>query len=172
MSSRAVLRELLSRYLATDPRTLPIAAPEGGKPALDGGPPGTEQPAFSLAHSDQLALYALSSVEIGVDLELPRRAVHEVPLAARRFGAAEAARLAGLEPRARTREFRRAWVRYEATVKLWGGPLGGHPPDPERGAPWVVELPLVARDAAAALASVRTPSEVLCLDLALAPSYA
>jgi 4'-phosphopantetheinyl transferase len=168
MRSRAALRELLARYLGTDPRALRIATPEGGKPALDSDRLGMVRPAFSLSHSGRFALYAFSSVEIGVDLELPRRTVDDVSVAARRLGASQAERLAALEPQVRAREFRRAWVRYEARVKLVGGPLSGQRPDTGRGAPWVAELPLVARAGAAALASVRTPSRVLCFDLALA----
>ena len=64
---------------------------------------------------------------VGVDVEVPRRAIDEVALAARAFGPAEARRLEGLDPAVRAQEFLRAWVRHEAQLKCRGTGIGGAP---------------------------------------------
>ena len=153
---RGLLRELIAGYVGQPPESLSLRTGPNGKPAL-------EQPAalsFNLSHSGALAVYAFSSFgEVGVDVQLPRRQLDELALAARAFGPAHAERLALLEPPARARAFLQAWVRHEATVKWHGGGIASAAADERR--PWVAELD-PGLGAAAALAVDRRPQALLC----------
>jgi len=146
--SRAVLRALLARYLSLDPAVLELSLGEHGKPMLDSG--GAAPIQFNLSHSGEIALYAVSAERaVGIDVEVERRAIDELRVAAGVLGSAETERLAALDPETRTREFLRAWVAHEAAVKCRGGGLGR----PSRGSPvtelWTAELDVGPRAAAA-----------------------
>jgi 4'-phosphopantetheinyl transferase len=169
MRSRAVLRALLGRYLQRDPRELRFATGTHGKPALSvhspepGGEPEPTPSAgisFNLSHSGRLALYAFAATgAVGVDVELSRRPIDAVAIAARTFGPAEAERLAGLDPVTRQREFLRAWVRHEAALKCLGVGIGGADAGVEEPKPWVAELDVGPGTAAAV--AVETPPQAL-----------
>lgn len=175
MRSRGLLRALLGRYLRRDPRSLRFAAGEHGKPALvsdaDGSPPtgrtslASPPPlSFNMSHSGQLALYAFAGqAAVGVDVEVARRPIDEVAIAARMFGAAEAQRLGALDPAARRREFLRSWVRHEAQLKCLGVGIGGADATVEGRGPWVAQLEL-GTSSAGAVASERRPPELRCWD--------
>jgi 4'-phosphopantetheinyl transferase len=159
--ARAFLRGLLAIYIEVDPRTLRFAEGLHGKPQLAGDPggmagaadaPQAPQLRFNLSHSGAIALIAVAlGREVGVDVELPRRAVDHVAIARRVLGEAEAQWLAALDPAAREREFLRAWVRWEAVLKYHGTGIGGAEQPHADADPWVAELP-IAPPAAAALA--------------------
>jgi 4'-phosphopantetheinyl transferase len=165
MSSRGVLRVLAARYLQRDPSSLRFATGAHGKPELMPPSERGRRPRLSLnlSHSGRLALYAFSATgSIGVDVEVPRRPIDEVALAARAFGPAEAQRLEGLGPAERRSEFLRAWVRHEAELKCRGTGIGracaeGASPR----APWIAELD-VGLDGAAAVALQEPPRELHC----------
>lgn len=160
--SRGLLRALLGRYLQREPASLRFATGEHGKPQLMGD--ASSQLAFNMSHSGELALYAFSDAgAVGVDVEVARRPVEEVAIAARALGAAEANRLQALDPSVRGREFLRAWTRHEAELKCLGVGIGGALADVADRGLSVVELEL-GGDAAAALASDRTAAEVRCWD--------
>lgn len=174
--SRGLLRALLGRYLQRDPRSLRFAAGEHGKPALareaGGSPPArpraSADPAsrrelsFNLSHSGGLALYAFSDAgAVGVDVEVARRPIDELAIAARALGAAQARRLRALDPAARRREFLRAWARDEAELKCLGLGVGGAPADAGGRGLWVAELEL-GPGAAAAVAAERPARELRC----------
>ncbi len=155
--SRGLLRLLLGRYLQREPMSLRFSLGEHGKPALE----PDARPSFNMSHSGQLALYAFSHAgEVGVDVEVARRPIDEVAIAARSLGAAEARRLQALGPESRRREFLRVWARYEAQLKCYGVGLGGDGAD-VAGRLWVSELELGA-DAAAAVASELPARELRC----------
>jgi len=157
-AARAVLRALLGAYADADPRALRFAEGPHGKPAL--AAPAPERLRFNLSHSAETALIAVAlDREIGVDVELPRRAVEHVAIARRVLGDAEAQWLAALDPPEREREFLRAWVRWEAVLKCRGTGIGGAEQPHEGVDPWVAELP-IAPPAAAALAVERGPCTV------------
>jgi 4'-phosphopantetheinyl transferase len=163
-----MLRALLGEYVRTDPRTLRFAREDSGKPALEPPSAGTEREApsaplsFNLSHSGETALYAFTSAgPVGIDVEVARRAVDAVAIAARAFGPAEAARLRELEPAAREREFLRAWVRHEATLKYLGTGIGGSAAPDQEPAPWIGELEMGPRAAAAVAVRIK-PSELSC----------
>jgi len=142
--SRGVLRALLGRYLRQDPRSLRLIVGAHGKPALAGdaaepqaarraAPEAASRLSFNLSHSGHLALYAFSeSGDVGVDVEVARRAMNEVAIAARVFGPAQAKHLQELDPDSRRREFLRAWVRHEAERKCLGVGLFGGEDAPEQ----------------------------------------
>ena len=178
--SRGLLRALLGRYLQRDPRSLRFAIGEHGKPALvedvaespEAKPRASAdasrapQLSFNMSHSGALALYALSHTgAVGVDVELARRPIDEVAIAARTLGAAEARRLQALEPEIRRREFLRAWARHEAQLKFLGVGIGGALADTAGHKPWVAELEL-GPDAAAAVAAERPARELRCWEWA------
>ena len=156
--SRAVLRALLARYLRLDPAVLELSLGEHGKPMLDS--PGVAPVQFNLSHSGEIALYAVSAVRaVGIDVQVARRVIDELGVAAGVLGNAEAERLATLDPETRTREFLRAWVAHEAAVKCRGAGLGR----PSGASPvaglWTAELD-VGPSAAAAVAVEEGPCEL------------
>jgi 4'-phosphopantetheinyl transferase len=161
--SRGVLREILGRYLKADPCELRFALGNAGKPALEDGPEATgAELAFNLSHSARIGLYAFTTAgPVGVDVEVRRRRLASLTIAARAFGPAEAARLRDLDPEAREREFLRGWVRHEAELKCLGAGLGGAQ-DGET-AQWISGLEMGMR-AAAAVAVAARPSELRCWD--------
>jgi 4'-phosphopantetheinyl transferase len=168
--SHAVLRVLLGRYLQNDPRDLGLTTDDRGKPTLEMPSPGTGGEAdptplfFNLSHSGGTALYALTAIgPVGVDVEVARRAIDTVGLAARAFGPDEAARLRKLEPEAREREFLQAWVRHEATHKCLGSGIGRSAELTTGSSPWLSVLQIGER-AAAAVAVSGLPTEVRCWD--------
>jgi 4'-phosphopantetheinyl transferase len=160
--SRGVLRALLGRYLRSDPRALALGA--RGRPELaDRGGPRHEL-CFSLAHSGQLALYALYAGErVGVDIEVARppeaRPRDHVALARRAFGAEQARRLAGLERAPREVEFLRLWTRSEAALKCVGAGMGARGGSTLDRAGWIAELDVGPR-AAGAVACGHAPRSV------------
>jgi len=171
--SRGLLRVLLGRYLRCDPRSLEFVTGPHGKPelAVEAGRhaaqaerrrTGSPRLAFNLSHSNDAALYAFSeSAAVGVDVERARSSRNEVAIARRVLGSAEAERLEALDPQARAREFRRAWVRYEAELKCLGEGIGR---SVESGRPrglWTAELEM-GPDAAGAVASEHPARELRC----------
>jgi 4'-phosphopantetheinyl transferase len=168
--SRGVLRVLLGRYLRSDARDLGLTAGDRGKPSLDlqrartGLDADAMRLVFNLSHSGGTALYAFTTVgPLGIDVEVARRAIDAVAIAARVFGPAEAARLRKLDPGALEREFLRAWVRHEAAVKCLGTGIGGDEDAALQDALWVAELDLDGRGYGA-VAVARAPEELRCWD--------
>lgn len=115
--SHAMVRLLLAERMGVDPAGLRFVAGGHGKPALsaDGGP------AFSLSHSGERAVVAMSEGEdvgVGVDVEQVR-ALADVDAVARRImSAAElAVYAAAADP---TRFVLGVWTRKEAVLKASG----------------------------------------------------
>ena len=160
--ARGILRAVLGRYADVDPRSLRFAQGPHGKPqaaAVGDVPAGLR---FNLSHSGDVLLVAVAlDREIGVDVELPRRATDHVEIARRILGDEEAERLAALDEPTREREFLRAWVRWEAVLKCRGTGIGGADDPPTGPDPWVVELD-IGPLAAAALAATDGPCSVRC----------
>jgi len=158
--ARAALRELLGAYADTDPRELRFVEGPHGKPALAGDDAALR---FNLSHSAGTALIAVAQGrEVGVDVELPRRAVDHVALARRVLTADEADRIAAIaDPGERERAFLRAWVRWEAVLKCRGTGIGGAQDAADGPQPWVAELE-VDPPAAAALAVEGDAPAVRC----------
>lgn len=162
MRSRGVLRALIGRYLHIDGSTIAFVVGEHGKPALLGD--GSDTPpalSFNLSHSGAVALYAFALTDpVGIDVELARRPVDEVAVAARILGPAAAARLGELDGGSRRQEFLRLWVRHEAELKCLGMGIGrAEQAGLGEHRPWLAELE-VGPSAAAALATTRAPREL------------
>jgi 4'-phosphopantetheinyl transferase len=155
-SARGLLRALLGRYLERDPRALRFAIGEHGKPALVGEPLS-----FNMSHSGGVAVYAFGAAgAVGVDVEVARRPVDELAIAARMFDPAQSKRLQELAPASRGEEFLRMWTCHEAELKCMGTGIGQALGSGERR-PWVRQLD-VGPGAAAAVASERAAAELRC----------
>jgi 4'-phosphopantetheinyl transferase len=121
VASREFLRLLLGRHLSVPPARVIFTQGPRGKPGL-GGAPSFAGLRFNLAHSDEIALCALTlGREIGADVERLRSDIAVEDLAQRFFSRAEAARLAALPAEERRLAFFRAWTRKEAYVKAATG---------------------------------------------------
>lgn len=105
VAARGTLRRLVGERTGEDPRAVAFVYGASGKPALENGALH-----FNVSHSEDLALYAFSGAEVGVDVE----AVREVP---------EADRLAREwfdEDEYRRYGFLGCWTRREALAKASG----------------------------------------------------
>jgi 4'-phosphopantetheinyl transferase len=115
--AHAALRRLLAQRTGRDVASLVIEAGQYGKPALADAP----RCAFSLSHSDELALVALADDgDIGVDLERVRSLSDIEGLERQCLTLHERHELAGLAPDARSLAFLRRWTRKEACLKALG----------------------------------------------------
>jgi 4'-phosphopantetheinyl transferase len=162
---RLILRLLLGSHFGNGWYASPFEYGSGGKPAL----PAESPVQFNIAHSGDLAIFALShsssgAIQIGVDVECMRPRPNGMELARRFFHPDEIAHLASLPDDRRDPEFLQIWVRKEACLKAVGtgiaGNLGsfsvkeasGHVLLPSSQAIWFQEL-RIATPAYAALAS-------------------
>ena len=117
--ARAMLRDVLARYLGEAPAALRFAYGDQGKPALV-APSGAAALRFNLSHSGGLALCAVArGRDVGVDVEQIRD-VAVARLAARFYAPAEQAALAALAPAAARTVFFRLWTCKEAYLKATG----------------------------------------------------
>ena len=123
MVGRACLRLLLAHYLEGDrgnPHSIALQYGPHGKPELV-GPVNVTSLKFNLAHSDQLALVALTRDHaLGVDLERIRPLAALDRVAERYFAPEESAALRDLPMPARQVAFFRCWTRKEAYLKARG----------------------------------------------------
>ena len=120
ITARAVLRNLLSRYVSEPPSSLRFRYAEHGKPDL--AHPATSI-RFNVTHSHGLAVYALSTNRsIGIDVEyLHRRSiVDRMKIAHRLFSSSEYAALEVLPRGRRDHAFLACWTRKEAFIKAIG----------------------------------------------------
>jgi 4'-phosphopantetheinyl transferase len=113
VAARAGLRRVLASYVDGEPGALILAVGAHGKPALPGGP------AFSLSHSEGLALCAVAAnLEVGIDVERVRPVPEASAIMDRWFGESEGrAWRSGGE---RDQGFIRFWTRREAYLKALG----------------------------------------------------
>jgi 4'-phosphopantetheinyl transferase len=117
VAARASLRIILARYVHADPRLLRIAAEESGKPFLEGGAADIQ---FSISHSDNLALIAVSRERVGIDLERFREVREMEAIVEDFFGENERAHLQSCGGEERKRAFFLLWTRREAATKAVG----------------------------------------------------
>jgi 4'-phosphopantetheinyl transferase len=117
--TRAVLRQVLARYLGIGSGEVAIGAGPHGKPEVV-DPDRPRWPHFNVSHSGSVALIAVSrSQEVGVDVERLR----DVPwreVAHAFFSPAEVAAVARTAPDSRRAAFFDCWVRKEAYLKGLG----------------------------------------------------
>ena len=118
--ARAVLRNILSRYVSAAPADLRFRYTEYGKPEL-------AHPAisirFNVSHSHGLAVYAVTAgVPVGIDVEYLRRraTMDRLKIAHRVFSDREYNALASMPRYRRDEAFLACWTRKEAFVKAIG----------------------------------------------------
>jgi 4'-phosphopantetheinyl transferase len=120
VASRALLRIMLSAYLATDPNRLSFAYSKKEKPSLGPAHPDSDI-MFNVSHSGGIALLAFTRRrEIGVDVEEVRRDFDVEAIAQRFFSAHEQKQLATLPNEKKFEAFFRCWTRKEAYIKATG----------------------------------------------------
>jgi 4'-phosphopantetheinyl transferase len=125
LSAHGALRFILGEFLGVAPRELRFTLGPQGKPAVA----GVE---FSLSHSGELSLVALSARRpVGVDIQEKVAGLDVVGMARRFFPEDEAAEVtAATDPGL---AFARLWARKEAVVKVEGGRLTAGLRIPVRG---------------------------------------
>jgi 4'-phosphopantetheinyl transferase len=122
VATRLFLRQVLARYAAGDPAALNFARRTSGKPYLPDWPAPVPPPFFSVSHTTDATLVAVSTTcEIGVDIEFVRD-LPEVDALAERYLAADEAAWVQSEDgiRGRSTLFHRVWARKEAVLKALG----------------------------------------------------
>ncbi len=126
---RGLLRTILGNYLGLEPGQLQFDYNSHGKPSLAASlSTGREgQLCFNLAHSQGLALYAVTyKREIGVDIEYIRPVPEAEQIVARLFSAQEKAQFLSLPLTHKQKAFFNGWTRKEAYLKARGNGLA-HP---------------------------------------------
>jgi 4'-phosphopantetheinyl transferase len=111
--SHYATRQILARYIATDPAVLVFHRGTHGKPKAAG------LVEFSLSHTDGLALVAVSTAEVGVDVEMTRQPLPAEGLISRCLTANEQAIVAGVGNDTTT-AFLRYWTAKESYLKGLG----------------------------------------------------
>jgi 4'-phosphopantetheinyl transferase len=119
-ASHAALRLLLAHYVSDEPDDLEFRVGPHGQPRL-----AADEVRFSLARSGGLALIAVSRGPVGADLERVAARSGLADVAAARFPAREAARVAAGCCGSPTRSFYRHWTAKEAYLKAIGLGLSG-----------------------------------------------
>jgi 4'-phosphopantetheinyl transferase len=123
VAARASLRRVLGLCLDRDPASLAFEYTDRGRPSLRlASHPDFD---FNLAHSGDVALLALSSRTVGVDVEQRRDMPNALAIARRFFSRRELAALKRLPDDTRGQGFFSAWTRKEALIKAVGAGLGG-----------------------------------------------
>ena len=120
ITSRGILRFLISRYLQTGAQSLEFSQGPHGKPFLLRPCPNPSL-FFNISHSHQLALYAFSlNREVGIDLEYKHRKIDYPPLVTRICSDQEKAVMSSLEPTEQKNTLLACWTRKEAYLKATG----------------------------------------------------
>jgi len=128
---RGILRILLGRQLAREPRELEFAYGANGKPFLartsrTSAGNDTDQLRFNVTHAEGLALFAFTRTgEVGVDVEMIRDLPDYDGVAAAAFLPVELALWRACPSSSQRPEFFAAWTRQEAVLKAVGSGLGG-----------------------------------------------
>ena len=121
IASHGLLRSILARYVPAAPGEIELANDHYGKPRLKGV---KHSLSFNMAHSGELAIYAVSErAEVGVDLERIRSVEHVLMIAAQFFSPREQAELHTLSEEDQLYGFFDCWTRKEALIKALGGSI-------------------------------------------------
>jgi 4'-phosphopantetheinyl transferase len=121
IGARGVLRSILGRYLKLEPQQLRFCYSSHGKPALESGAGRPGDLSFNVAHSGQLALFALTlNRRIGVDLERLRADLDYQQIAEQLFSPQERRALHAIAADLKPKAFINCWARKEAYLKATG----------------------------------------------------
>lgn len=122
--SRAMLRAVLAREIGVSPAKVPLAFNAHGKPELA----TRDGMHFNVSHSSGMALVAIHTRPIGVDIELVDERIPHGDLAGDLFTATEQRELSKPNcEREKTRQFFRIWTRKEAFLKGLGTGFAADP---------------------------------------------
>jgi 4'-phosphopantetheinyl transferase len=116
--ARGVARAVLATYSQVAPGAIRFHLGTHGKPALLGT--GETSLRFNVSHSEEIALIAVSDVELGVDVEHARGGFDVLELSEQAFSRAENDALLRLPPVQRRAAFFACWTRKEAYIKATG----------------------------------------------------
>ena len=115
--SHAALRLILAAITGSEPRSIRFATGYRGKPYL----PDPRAPHFSLSHSGDLALIAVTpDGPVGVDVERIRSDLDIAAFARDLVATRDIARIEALPPEQHERAWFQAWTRLEAVAKASG----------------------------------------------------
>lgn len=124
VAGRGMLREILGTYLEVDPERIDFAYGTHGKPYFKAPTGSVLTPiSFNVSHSAGSAIYAFSSSEVGVDLEVIRPVPEMDALVERYFSVSERSAFASIAPDLKLKAFFSCWTRKEAYVKASGSGL-------------------------------------------------
>ncbi len=124
VSTRGILRLLLSRYAGIPPLDIQFSTLPYGKPIL--ARPSTPNFHFNVSHCKGMAILGISrDYPVGVDVEGIDREVHTQDIAARYFSARESAHLASLPSDEHIHTFFDYWTCKEAYLKMIGKGISG-----------------------------------------------
>jgi 4'-phosphopantetheinyl transferase len=118
LAARGFLREILGLYLAINPEKVEFIYSERGKPSINA------QLQFNLSHSEEMAVYGLTTGgRIGVDLE-KMRSMKDLNSLTKRFFCAEEHELIAKSQEKETLFFQ-LWTAKEAYLKAVGTGISG-----------------------------------------------
>lgn len=124
VSTRGILRRLLSQYVGVPAANLRFESNLQGKPTL--ADPSSLPVLFNVSHTRGMALLAVTVEHaVGIDVETIDRTISAQDIAVRYFSPQESAYLAALSPENRTQEFLAHWTCKEAYLKMLGVGLSG-----------------------------------------------
>ncbi len=118
VTCRGAIRRLLGGCLDVPPHAVPITYAANGKPVLVGG-----RLEFNVTHTTGLALLAVGTTRVGVDVERVRDVPDRDGLVERFFSLAERKAYRDLPADRRTAAFYRGWVCKEAVIKAAGASM-------------------------------------------------
>jgi len=122
VASRLFLRRVLGAYLERRPDLLVFSIAEGGKPQLDNVMAALE---FNLSHTADLALLAIATRPIGVDVEVLNPKRYSMAITRRILDDQEVTSLERLTGNELTYGFVKLWTRFEARQKAFGEGIFG-----------------------------------------------
>ena len=144
---RGLLREWLADRLNERPERLCFIVGEWGKPVLRDHPCH-----FSLSHSGERLMVAISDAEVGCDIEHIDDSIDWLPIAEQFLPRGELDELRTLAPPSACAAFFRLWARMEASLKATGKGLSGATFDTSVPAAWQVSDVDIGLGYAAAIA--------------------
>ena len=116
ITGRGILRTLLGGSMQINPMQAPIEFNQYGKPML----PAHIPIKFNIAHSENIAVYALALEEVGVDIERVRDDFATAAHARQFMSGEELGAFEALDGRARPEYFFQIWTQKEAYLKGTG----------------------------------------------------
>jgi 4'-phosphopantetheinyl transferase len=141
IAARTILRKLLGGYLHCNPALVGLCYGPAGKPCIDPVQHPSADIEFNLSHSEDLALYAVTTgCAVGVDVESVREIPDAAELAAGHFTPRELAEFHASTAQEVSVRFLEGWTRKEAALKARGLGLGseGIADEPKIFSPWTV----------------------------------